>query len=248
MSKKKKLSFAPAVLKRSGVSTQFLTDNHISRTSRGIEIPYFTHTGKPVQRECDGGRQFTRTRLHTPISDGRRYTQPEGSKPYGYVAPAFAKVATDAGQSLLVIVEGEFKALALLEAGVPAVGVSGITCAFQEGQLVPGLREVMQAGNWERILFLGDGDTSLIFDFSREAVKLAKEVLPVPLALPRIGLDGPGKGIDDVREKIGPEAFLEYWSKLVSEAEPVDPKESPEALAARLFCRESVEKLKELLK
>lgn len=84
--------------------------------------------------------------------------------------------------------------------------------------------------------------TSLIFGFSREAVKLAR-ALPsgVKVACPRIGLDGPGKGIDDVRAALGTDAFVDYWAALVAAAEPVPRDETPEALALRLLKRENPE-------
>lgn len=243
------ISFSVALLARPGVSRAFLQQNGVNKRPGGdIVIPYHTAAGNPVSRECDGGKQYCRTRLHKAKPDGQRYVQPEGSKPYGYVAPAFAHVVASAGFDSLTITEGEFKALSLLEAGIPAVGIGGISCAFHDDDLVPGLREVFRENPWKRIYFLGDGDTSLIFDFSREAVKLGRKVSPIPVLLPRIGLDGPGKGIDDVREAIGAGAFPAYWATLVAKAEPVALKDEPEALAARLFLREKPETLSEVLR
>ncbi len=209
----------------------------------GFWIPYSTAEGNRVQREGDGPQGFGRLRLFQPDHHGRRYTQRKGSKPYGYVVPGL--LAPLLGQDTLVIVEGEKKALALLDAGVAAVGIGGISLALQDGQLVPGLREVMQARpDGTRVLFLGDGDTSLLFAFSREAVKLAKALRDYPVALPRIGLDGPGKGIDDARAALGADAFAAYWQSLANTAEPVSPDDTPEALAVRLFKRENPETLK----
>jgi len=173
------------------------------------------------------------------------YHQRAGSKPYGYLRDLRL---LGEGKPDLVWVEGEFKALALCEAGIPAVGIPGITCAFSEdGQFIPGLRELLQNSSYKRILFLGDGETSLIYAFSREAIKIAKKLPDVKVLLPRIGLDGPGKGIDDVRAALGGD-FAAYWAKLVDEAEPVGVKDRPEDLALRLFMRESDQALTAAIK
>lgn len=220
---------------RPGVSDATLIANGICHVASGIEIPYRTISDKPVLRECDGGRPYCRTRLRTPRADGQKYAQPAGSKPYGYNPDGLHALHPENG---LVVVEGEFKALSLAEAGIAAVGIGGITCGFQDGQLVPGLREVVANCGPAKVWFLGDADTSLIYAFSVEAVKFAKALAPTPVFLPRIGLDGPGKGIDDCREALG-EEFPAYWAKLVESAEPVDPKDRPEDVALRLFNRES---------
>ncbi len=244
------ISFKPKPLNRPGVSEAFLQAAGVVRVSDarhlcgvshpGIWIPYRTISGKPVERDADGPRPFGRLRLDTP-TDGRKYHQRAGSKPYAYLPHNLDALNS---QTDLVIVEGEFKAMSLAECGVAAVGIGGISLGMQEGQFVPGLREVLQHFAPSRVLFLGDGDTSLLFDFSREAVKLAKKLASVPLLLPRIGLDGPGKGIDDAREAIGAEAFAGYWAARVTEAETVAADERAEDLALRLLKRESPEALR----
>jgi hypothetical protein len=40
----------------------------------------------------------------------------------------------------LVVGEGEFKVLAACEAGIPSVGIGGITSATKDGELLPGLK------------------------------------------------------------------------------------------------------------
>ena len=73
------------------------------------------------------------------------------------------------------------------------------------------------------IYFLGDTDTALLFEFSREAVKLAK-ALPdgCKVRVPRIPLSMP-KGIDDVREELG-EEFVDFWQKIIANAIEVTSK------------------------
>jgi hypothetical protein len=109
----------------------------------------------------------------------------------------------------LSVVEGEFKAMALCEAGIRAVG-GGISSAVHEGQLIPDLSRVIRKYNPSIVYFLGDNDTALNFEFSRGAVKLAR-ALPEgsTLKLPRIALSMP-KEIDDCREELG-DCFMDFW-------------------------------------
>jgi hypothetical protein len=234
-------------LNRPGVSDEFLATGDVYRVDAteakhlcglaepGIWIPYRTISGKPVATDTLHG--YGRLRLTYPRED-RKYHQRAGSKPYAYLPHTLNLYSTSTD---VVVVEGEFKAASLAEAGIAAVGIGGITSAFSDdGQFVPGLREAIQAPipKLNRVLFLGDGDTSLIFAFSREAVKIAKKLPDVQVILPRIGLDGPAKGIDDVRADRG-EAFPSYWANLVATAEPVSRDDTAEQLALRLLLRES---------
>ena len=88
------------------------------------------------------------------------------------------------------------------------------------------------------VYFQGDADTCFIFEFSLEAVKLAKALPPgCTLRLPRIPITMPN-GIDDVRQKLGDE-FLAFWEKIKNTATPVPPKLSPSGkLAASLALQE----------
>jgi hypothetical protein len=206
----------------------------------GLWIPYRTISGKPVTRDADGPLGYGRLRLAVARED-RKYHQRAGSAPYAFLPHNLADFTLT---NDLVVVEGEFKALALAEAGIAAVGIGGINLAFHGGQIVPGLREVLhELPSLARILFLGDGDTSLLMAFSREAVKLAKKLPHLAVACPRIGLDGPGKGIDDVREVLGAE-FAAYWASLIAAAEPVSTDDTAEQLAVRLLLRETPQGLR----
>jgi hypothetical protein len=255
------IDFSPAVKgllpKRPGVSPEFLAASgaytitakeaalrggeHVS----AVVIPYNTSSGEPVQRVCDGGHPFERWRYDGPTRDGRRYAQRADSKTYGYLPHNLHELT---GCDFLVVVEGEFKAMSLAEGGIPAVGIGGISSAMQDGQLVPGLRDVISSMSLEKVYFLGDSDTSLLYEFSREAVKLARLLgrQGIQVCLPRIGLDGPGKGIDDVKEALGT-SFMAYWTGLLAEAELVSVDDTPGDLALRLFTREERSKLEEIL-
>ena len=195
----------------------------------GIYIPYGIHVeGKP----------FGRLRLDKPESD-RKYTQRVGSG----VHPYFPLMPGLEVQPDLVIVEGEFKAIALCEAGVRAIGISGFYGFQQEGEMCPRLAKHLKEHPPRRILFLGDNDTALNYQFADAAVKLAA-MAGVPVLLPRIPMSMP-KGSDDCREQLGAEAFTAWWQGLVENAVPLPPKLQPDMLAVELFKR-AVPALKEI--
>ena len=77
-----------------------------------------------------------------------------------------------------------------------------------------------------------------IFEFSREAIKLAKALPPsCILKLARIPLSLGCNGIDDIRERLGKE-FPAFWEKIKSEAIEVDRRLPVGALATKLATRE----------
>jgi hypothetical protein len=76
-------------------------------------IPYLDLDENPIN--------YNRYRLTVPL-DKMKYFQPKGSVPHAYL-PVGLKAMT--GQDFLVVVEGERKAIALVEAGYPAVGIGG---------------------------------------------------------------------------------------------------------------------------
>ena len=186
----------------------------------GLYIPYGVYVeGKP----------FGRLRLDQP-QDGRKYTQRIGSGVHPYI-PSLPGLET---QDDLVIIEGEFKAIALCEAEFRAIGISGFYGFAHEGQLCVRLEKHLKDHPPRRILFVGDNDTALNFQFSDAAMKLARLVDPVPVALPRIPLSMP-KGADDCREKLGADEFRQWWQKIVVEALGVPAKLNADLLAAELF-------------
>jgi hypothetical protein len=127
----------------------------------------------------------------------------------------------------------------LREAGFVAVGLSGFFGFALKGgkELAPGLAEVLAAVQPERIYFIGDTDTALNYQFAVAATRLAQKVAPVPVLLPRLPLDGPGKGVDDCREALG-EGFGRWWGKLLEEAVLVEPGIKAASLAIELLGRE----------
>ena len=59
----------------------------------------------------------------------------------------------------LVVIEGEFKAMSLCEAGIRAVGIGGVQSAMTDGKLIPDLARVLRNMHPTIVYFLGDTDT-----------------------------------------------------------------------------------------
>ena len=194
--------------------------------------------GKPVALPAIG---FGRGRKDK-AQDGNKYTQPGGVGAHGYIPRCFKVVKG----GMLYIPEGEYKTLSMIEAGYCAVGAGGINnCAVKGGSaLVPELVEAIKACEPQAVAFVGDADTALIPAFSPAMLQLARLISPVPLLLPRLPVDAPGKGIDDCREVLKGE-FNGWFDAIVATAVPVNPQTEPSALALELLRRE-VDALKRL--
>lgn len=192
----------------------------------GLWIPFHDIDGNPVE---DGGKPYGRLRLDRPQSD-RKYHQQAGTKVHAYIPPKLKDADASSG---LVIVEGEFKALALVEAGQAAVGISGFY-GWQQGEAIhPDILRAIELTGAARLLFLGDNDTALNYQFSHAAHKLAS-ASPIPVLLPRIHLDAPGKGVDDVREVLGAR-FVDWWRCAVEAASEVDTEGGAGEVAVALL-------------
>ena len=239
-------------LYRPGISGETLETHQIVRVDEkeskfktgirasGLLIPYFCCKRKLVW--CNS-HDFFRIRLDDPI-EGMKYHQRKGSGVHPYLPLGLWDLINEDVDSL-VVVEGEFKALSLIEAGIPAVGISGFY-GFADGDfLVRELSLLFDRFCPSEILFLGDSDTSVNWQFSDAAVKL-KSILRNKgriFRLPRLPLDGP-KGIDDLREKClreseNPETgranFLRRWESMKADAVEVTSDLGPDDLALILF-------------
>lgn len=208
----------------------------IGYESPGLAIPYRTISGEPL---VVGGRPFFRLRLLKPTGSGK-YRSRAKSGCQLYIPPGLRALLVPG--CTLGVVEGEFKAMALVEAGFPCVGIGGITAACPRNasgdpQIIPALAAVITEIRPAKIAFIGDSDTALNADFSREAVKIAK-LAGVPVVLPRIPLDAPGKGPDDLRE-IWATEFTARWQAILDDADPVTAKTKPTTLVVRLLRREA---------
>jgi hypothetical protein len=186
--------------------------------SSGLWLPYRNVDGSAIR---DGDKDYGRLRLERPRGD-MKYYQAGGTTVHAYLPPMVAAVTNVGGD--LFIIEGEFKSLALAEAGFQAVGISGFFGfgSKDNGGLVPELAAVIEKHKPARILFCGDSDTALNCFFPLAAVRLANLVQPVPVLLPRIPLNGPGKGADDCRAKLN-DTFADWWRERIANAIEVKP-------------------------
>jgi len=198
----------------------------------GLWLPYRTVKGASI---CDGGKTYGRLRLDQP-QGSKKYHQASRTNVHVYVPPGLD--ALQAGADLFCI-EGEFKAMSLMEAGFAAIGVSGFYGFHEKGgkKLVPEFVEVMERLKPARIFFCGDSDTALNYQFSIAAVRLANMVSSVPVLLPRIPLNGPGKGADDCRQSLNG-SFNDWWRERLGDAVLVKPDTDVANLAIELFERE----------
>ena len=226
---------------RPGISSEMLAQAGVRRVSAkeahalcgleqsGLWLSYQTIEGAAV---LDSGKAYGRLRLDKP-QGSKKYHQAFGTGVHAYVPPRLESVPSG---SDLTGVEGEFKAMSLTEAGFATMGFSGFFGFAQKGgeALLPEFAALIAKVKPARIIFSGDSDTALNFGFSVAAVRLAKLVHPIPVYLPRIPLNGPGKGVDDCREQLK-EGFADWWRERVSQAVRVTSETDPGQLAVELF-------------
>jgi hypothetical protein len=226
-------------ISRPGISKEFLRRHNIRHVNEdeaevlvgfkasGLIIPY---PGVLNSELLVTGKQFCRLRLDRPTSSAK-YISPRGSGCQIYI-PQGAPFKIE-----LVICEGEFKALALCESGIRAVGIGGINSALPAGKLHPDLKKIIDRYNPHKIHYVGDADTCFIFAFAREATKLAR-TLPgdCHLSLPRIPLQMPN-GIDDWKENLG-DQFVSFWENIVHDSVPVSKQDTPQTIARLIVARE----------
>lgn len=195
-------------IKRPGITTETLQQANIrfvneseamslcSIAESGIWIPFHDVQSRPIM---DNEKPYGRLRLDVPKS-GKKYHQKTGTEQHIYI-PHLLK---DLSVVKLVIVEGEFKALSLCEAGIAAIGISGFYGSMQrdleseQWYINEELQEILKFDELEFVSFLGDSDTTFNLQFADAAIKLCN-LLGAPLELPRIPLHL-SKGIDDIRE------------------------------------------------
>jgi len=198
--------------------------------SSGLWLPYRNADGSVIR---DGALDYGRLRLDQPRGD-MKYYQAAGTTVHLYLPPGLQDRMVEGGD--LHVIEGEFKSQALMEAGFPAVGISGFYGYAQKDgkELVPVLVDLIERYNPARILFCGDSDTATNPLFAHAAVRLANLVKPLPVWLPRIPLNGPGKGADDCRAA-AKGTFETWWRERLEKSISVDADKNSSRLAVSLF-------------
>lgn len=231
---------------RPGVSDQFLIEagcHHVGADecvqlygcrAEGVAIPFRSLDGQPI---TENGKPFARVRLYSP-TDHQKYHQRGGSDTHIFIPHTFRDLPRSA---TLIIVEGEFKSMALAQSGYAAIGLCGINGAMRnvDGKAIlhSELAEVLEFHKPARVVFIGDSDTVLNSEFAREVSKLREALFSSKrfqfvqefraVVCP---LDGP-KGADDVRGARG-DQFNAWLDSLVDSAFIVPAKASP----AEIFC------------
>jgi AAA domain/Domain of unknown function (DUF3854) len=217
----------------------------IQHEDGSLEIPYYDLDGNPIG--------YSRTRLPYVRANGQKYDQPKGSGVHVCLPPQLADLLdTNTGDVLppgsCILVEGEFKAIALACARAPAIGLPGLYACKAirdengrtiDKEILDDLLTVIQVKKIKTLFFIGDADTShnFLFSFEAWALAVAARKVGIEVYLPRLDVSGP-KGIDDVRETFidGGISFKEFFKKLIEDAVHLDPdKVGPQALARLLM-------------
>jgi hypothetical protein len=194
----------------------------------------------PFHIDCVGG-PYGRLRLDKPLGD-KKYHQRLGSEVHNYIQEG---ITLKDGK--LILVEGEFKAISLTEAGFPAVGTSGFYSWGQRKSkrsrlyvLHPEIKKLIKTLKPKQVVFVGDPDTALNAGFADAMKKFTSlKPCPCPLAILRIPYDAPhGKGVDDIRESMGEEAFAQWFQKALDAATVIPPEWSREEIMKSLIERE----------
>ena len=135
----------------------------------GLWIPYRNLDGTDM---IHAGKPFGRIRMDVP-NEKQKYHQEYGSPVRAYLSPGLMEFPK--GTSLYLI-EGEFKALALVEAGFLAVGLGGIYGFGRQKStvLLEEIKAVLDHFAPEQVHFVGDSDMCTNFQFSDAAIKLHK--------------------------------------------------------------------------
>jgi len=129
-------------------------------TPAGIKINYFTHDGKVCKYESDKRKlsDFYRIRLTTPNGSGK-YWQPPKSGVKPFITPGIIdKYKKKIKIKTLVIVEGEFKALAGCIAGLDIIGIGGIHNFKEDNNIHHYITDVVKICEVKNVILLFDAD------------------------------------------------------------------------------------------
>lgn len=243
---------------RPGISDEFLKDAgcaHVGDNdclklfgfrAEGIALPFHHANGSPI---LDTNNPFARVRLYH-ATDAQKYHQRPGSGIHVYIPPRFAQSGKG---SRLILVEGEFKSLALAEAGYAALGLCGITGAAHtitgaDGErghvLHDELVDLLQMHQPAHVVFLGDADVVLNAQFAVEAAKLRRLLFASKqfrfiekFTVAMLPLDG-AKGVDDLRAEKA-DAFADCFEAILTNGYGVPAKASSTEIFVASLKRES---------
>jgi hypothetical protein len=203
-----------------------------------LVIPFRRPDGSPIPLA-----EFCRLKPNRPrVQDGRavKYEQPGGKPLHAFFPPGTISALADPARPL-IITEGEKKAAKADQEGVPCIGLTGVDCWTQGGQMIADLAAVAWQGRTVTIVF--DSDAA-----SKPAVRGAEERLARALssrgAAVRVAELPPGEGggkvgLDDFLVVRGVGALREVLAaaRVAPEPEPavVPPPPWPAPLAEEAF-------------
>jgi hypothetical protein len=177
---------------RPGISDEFLRAagvEELQEPEPQLRIPYYDYRGVLTGH--------WRSRLLEVRATGQKYTQAPNSGVHVY----FPHLPLEPC-SRFFITEGEFKTLALREAGYQSCGLPGLFCYTRDAnnnpQILPELWEAVRFVHPTELYFVGDSDTWTNLDYYRSGHFLAVSFPRISVRLLQVPLGGP-KGIDDLR-------------------------------------------------
>ena len=133
----------------------------------GLWIPYRHLDGTDIIHDR---KPFGRIRMDRVVGK-QKYHQAYASPARAYLPPGLTDFPVG---TPLHLIEGEFKAMALVEAGFLAVGLGGIYGYAREKStvLVEDVKAVLDHFKPEEVLFVGDSDMVTNYQFSDASIKL----------------------------------------------------------------------------
>lgn len=224
-----------------GAGVRYVTAGHakkwgMGRKGGGAIIPYRRYDNRAplvvdqVLPWKTTKLEIARLRRNKDVeNDGQgKYDQAPKTGTQIYVPPQFPVGEVEVDTEVLV--EGEFKALSLMEMGYASIGLSGITgwsMRTEDGirRILPALLEIIRKTKPKKIFYLGDNDVALNGDFYREVALFVEQLtvsegIQIPVFMPRWSLTMP-KGVDDVRGGMTADEFVSWWEEVSRNAIPV---------------------------
>lgn len=152
-----------------GYSAARNPDLFTAHSDGGIVIRYprleFAHGESPWQQH--NGEVFWRKRRHpSRVTTTQKYEQPPDSGIHVFVPPSVAALHRSGNAfDTLYIVEGEFKAFVMAQAGVPCIGIGGIDMFMRKKgskELHPDIMQLLSVGRCKTVVLIHDADAMTV--------------------------------------------------------------------------------------